>query len=445
MKLGSIIALIAVSLSQTCMVPAADWPQWRGPNGQGHAPAKGLPLHWSGSSNVTWKTEIPGRGWSSPVIQGGQIWLTTALETLAKPEDAQRRLKTNTGDQPLTLLEKVELRAICVDRDSGKLLRDVLLLTVREPQWVHQLNSYASPTPVIEQGRLYGHFGALGTACADTRTGKVVWTNRELAVMHENGPGSSPVLWKNLLIFHMDGSDAQFAAALDKRTGKLVWKTTRSGEMHPNGQQRKSYGTPLVLEVNGKEQLISPATDWVYGYAPATGKELWKVPYGQLGFSLTPRPVAGHGMLYVATGFGRGQILAIRYASMAQPEIVWRFNKGSPTIPSPLLVGDELYFVNDGGIFTCLDAHTGREIYRERLGGNHNTAPLFADGRIFVFSREGVTSVIKPGKQFEVLAKNELPGKIMASPAAVDHALFIRTDTALYRIENGARSSIGAR
>lgn len=443
--MGPSLTRFAAALWITFAAQAADWPQWRGPDGQGHAPAKGLPLHWGESSNVTWKTEIPGRGWSSPVIQGRQIWLTTALETLAKPEDAQRRLKTNTGDQPLTLLEQVELRAVCLDRETGKLLRDVLLLTVREPQWVHQLNSYASPTPVIENGRLYGHFGALGTACADTRTGKVIWTNRELAVMHENGPGSSPVLWKNLLIFHMDGSDAQFAAALDKRTGKLVWKTVRSGEMRPNGQQRKSYGTPLVLDVNGKEQLISPATDWVYGYDPATGKELWKVPYGQLGFSLTPRPVAGHGMLFMATGFGRGQILAIRYASMAQPEIVWRFNKGSPTIPSPLLVGDELYFVNDGGIFTCLDAHTGREIYRERLGGNHNTAPLFADGRIFVFSREGVTSVIKPGKQFEVLAKNELPGKIMASPAAVDHALFIRTDTAIYRIENGNGVSGGGR
>ena len=440
-----VLTLLAVFLSTGPVSTAAEWPQWRGPDGQGHAQATGLPLTWSEISNVTWKTEIPGRGWSSPVIEGGQIWLTTAIETPAKPEDVERRLKVNTGDQLLTLLEKVELRAVCVDRTTGKLLQNVLLLAVREPQWVHQLNSYASPTPVIEDGRFYGHFGALGTACLDTRTGMVVWTQRDLVVMHENGPGSSPVLWKNLLIFHMDGSDAQFAAALDKRTGKLAWKTARSGEMRANGQQRKSYGTPLVLEVNGKEQLISPASDWVYSYDPATGRELWKLSYDQLGFSLTPRPVAGHGMLYLATGFGRGQILAIRYASMAEPQIVWRFGKGSPTMPSPLLIGDELLFVNDGGIFTGLDAHTGKEHYRERLGGNFSAAPLFADGKIYACNREGVTMVLKPGPQFQVLAKNELPGKIMASPAAVDSALFIRTDAALYRIEDQRSPSIGGR
>lgn len=423
---------------------AAEWPEWRGPGGQGHAKATGLPASWSETKNVSWKTELPGRAWSSPVIEGKSVWLTTALETPAKKEDADRRLKSNTGNQPLTVLEKVELRALCVDRDSGKLTQNILLLTAREPQWVHALNSYASGTPVIEDGKLYCHFGAMGNACLDTRTGKVLWTNTSLVVQHENGPGSTPVLWKNLMLFHLDGSDEQFIAALDKRTGKLAWKTTRSGELNKDPQLRKSYGTPLVLSLNGKEQLVSPASDWLYSY-DELGKELWRVKYGQLGFSLTPRPVVGHGMIYMSTGFMKAQILALRYEGEPTPKIAWRYDKGAPTMPSPLLVGSELYFVNDGGILTCVDAKTGTEHYRERLGGNYSSSPTFADGKIFVHSREGLTTVVKPGIKFEVLEKNQLPGKIFASLAAADNALFLRTDTTLYRIEEKAGKRAAAR
>ncbi|MBI5801962.1 MAG: PQQ-binding-like beta-propeller repeat protein [Verrucomicrobia bacterium] len=423
------LAAIATSLS------AAEWPEWRGPGGQGHSKATGLPVSWSETKNVAWKAELPGRAWSSPVIEGRNIWLTTAIETPATKEDAARRLKANTGDQALTLLEKLELRALCVDRDTGKLTQNILLLSLREPQWVHALNSYASGTPVIEDGKLYCHFGALGNACLDTRAGKVLWTHTGLVVMHENGPGSTPVIWKNLMIFHLDGSDHQFIAALDKRTGKLAWKTPRSGEMNTNPQLKKSYGTPLLLAINGKEQIISPSSDWIYSY-DELGRELWRVKYGQLGFSLTPRPVVGHGMIFMSTGYMKAQILALRYEGEKTPKIAWRYEKGAPTMPSPLLVGGELYFVNDGGIFTCLDAKTGAEHYRERLGGNYSSSPTFADGKIYVHNREGLTSVVKPGTKFEVLEKNPLPGKIFASLAAVDHALFLRTDTALYRIEN---------
>jgi outer membrane protein assembly factor BamB len=433
--MNSTCLLLAATLAAVATsIFAAEWPEWRGPGGQGHAVATGLPVSWSETKNVTWKTELPGRAWSSPVIEGKHIWLTTAIETPAKKEDGDRRLKSNTGNQPLTVLEKVEFRALCVDRDSGKLTQNIVILTAREPQWVHALNSYASCTPVIEDGKLYCHFGAMGSACLDTRTGKVLWTETSLVVQHENGPGSTPVIWKNLLVFHLDGSDQQVIAALDKRTGKLAWKTPRSGDMNKDPQLRKSYGTPLVLTLNGKEQLVSPASDWIYSYDDH-GKELWRVKYGQLGFSLTPRPVVGHGMIYMSTGFMKAQILALKYQGLAKPEIAWRYDKGAPTMPSPLLVGDELYFANDGGVFTCLDAKTGAEHYRERLGGNYSSSPTFADGKIYVHNREGLTTVIKPGKQFEVIEKNQLPGKIFASLAAVDHALFLRTDTALYRIE----------
>ena len=431
------IAPLILSAIISASAFAAEWPEWRGPGGQGHASAKGLPVAWSETSSVAWKTALPGRGWSSPVIEGKQIWLTTAIETPAKPEDAARRLKKNTGDQPMTLLEKVELHAVCVDRDTGRIIHDLPLLSEDEPQWIHQLNSYASPSPVIEDGRLYCHFGTFGTACVDTAKGALLWKNTDLHVMHENGPGSSPVLWKDLLIFHLDGSDRQSLVALDKSTGKLAWKTDRTGKMNDNPQLKKSYGTPIVIESGGKAELISPAADWLYAYDPAIGRELWKLPFGRLGFSITPRPVTGHGMIFMSTGFMKPEMIAVKLGG--EHDIAWRYAKGAPTQPSPLLIGDELYFVSETGIITCLDAKTGAEIYKERLGGDYSSSPIFADGKIYIGSRTGLVTVIQPGKKFGVLGKNQLPGKIMATPAAVDGALFIRTDEALFRIGGGAK------
>ena len=415
---------------------AAEWPEWRGPTAQGHATSRPLPIHWSEGSNVVWRTEVPGRGWSSPVIGGNDVWLTTAVEHAANPEDAARRLKASSNPQSLTVLASLELRAIGLDRTTGRLKHNVLLLTELDPQSVHELNSYASPSPVLEDGRLYCHFGTFGTACVDTQTARVLWTNTTLRIVHENGPGSSPIVWRDRLIFHLDGSDSQSIAALDKRTGKLVWRTARSGVLRDNPQARKSYATPLVLDVAGRPQLFSPGADWLFGYDPQDGRELWKLNYGAPGYSLSARPVANGSMFFTSIGFDAPELLAIRFGSDGNPAIQWRYSKGVSTMSSLLLIGNELYFVSDsGGIFTCLDASTGREHYRERLGGNHSSSPIFADGRIYLASREGVTSVIQPGVAFQLISHNKLAGKIMASPAAVDTALFVRTDTAMYRIE----------
>lgn len=433
--------LLALLGSVAAWAATPEWPEWRGPGGQGHAASNAHPpIQWSETEGVLWKTVIPGRGWSSPVIDGKQIWLSTAHETAAKPEDAKRRLTANTADQPLVLLEKVDLHAVSVDRNSGKILKDIRLFSVQEPQWVHELNSYASPTPVVEEGRAYFHFGTFGTACLDSRSGKILWTNTSLRIMHENGPGSSPILWKNLLIFHLDGSDSQSVAALDTATGRLVWRTSRSGDLAENPQLKKSYATPAIVKLAGVDQLVSQGADWLYGYDPATGRELWKVRYGQLGFSLSSRAVFGGGTLYLSTGFMKPEVQAIQLDALPQPVHRWKYSKGAPTMPSLLLVGEELYFVSDsGGFFTCLDARTGTEQFRERLGGNHNASPLYAGGRIYLPSREGSVMVLEPGRKFHPIATNTLAGKIMATPAVVGQSIFIRTDRSLYRIESATR------
>ncbi len=426
--------LVFAALGATAVF-AQTWPEWRGPDGQGISAATGLPLTWSETEGVVWKTPLSGRGHSTPVLAEGRLWLTAAREQAATAEETERRLKANTGDQPVTVLSSVSLRALCVDAASGRLLHDVELLNVREPQWVHQLNSYASPSPILAGGRLYAHFGSFGTACLDTATGQVLWRNQELQIMHENGPGSTPVLWQDRLIVHFDGSDRQFIAAYDAAGGRVLWQTLRSGEMRPNPQQRKAYGTPLVAVLNGRPTVVSPAADWVYGYDPADGRELWKLPYGELGFSMSVRPVADDQRIYFSTSFGKSQMIALKHAGLPVPEVAWRNNKNAPKMSSPVLVNGLLYYVDDGGIASCVDAATGEAVYRERLGGKFSASPIAAEGRVYFASREGVVSVLPATREFRVLARNSLDGgAIMASPVAVDGALFLRTEQALYRL-----------
>ncbi|QDU97934.1 PQQ-binding-like beta-propeller repeat protein [Lignipirellula cremea] len=433
--LARLVLLLAAFAPSLAFADDAAWPQFRGPDGQGRAEATNLPLTWSETENVVWKTPLEAQGWSSPVIEGNEIWMTAATPILATEEEKKQRLASNTGNQPLLVAKELRMRAVCVDRTTGKILHDAPLMTQGEPDPVHTLNSFASPTPVIENGRLYCHFGTNGTACLDTQSLEVVWTNRELQINHENGPGSSPVLHGDLLYIHFDGSDQQYVVALDKRTGEVVWKTDRSGKMDENPQLKKAYGTPLVVAIDGQEQLISPGSDWLYSYDLKSGRELWKLNYGVLGFSIVPRPVTGHGMIYMCTSFMKSELLAVQYADVAEPKIAWRFNRQAPQQPSPLLVGDELYLAGDRGVATCLDAKTGEVLWSQRLGGNYSASPLFADGKIYFSSREGVTTVIQPGRTYQELAVNKLDGQIMASLAAVDQALYIRTDKALYRIE----------
>ena len=432
-----------LAASSTTLLRAADWPQWRGPEGQGHSLATNLPAEFGPEKNLVWRTELPGEGWSSAVMEGNQIWLTTALRTPLTDAERERKLASNTGSQPLNVAGKLFMHALCVDRTTGKLLHNVKLMQHDDPQWSHTLNSFASPSPLIENGKLYCHFGSHGTACLDTKSLEVVWKNQTLEeVQHENGPGSTPVLWGDLLMFHMDGSDKQYVVALDKHTGKQVWKTNRSGEMNANPQLKKSYATPLIIAQDGEwgDQLISPGADWLYSYDPATGEELWKVHYGVLGFSIAPRPVVSpaEGLIYICTSFMKSELLAVRYkenGKRVEPKIAWRFNKQMPQKPSPLLVNGLIYLLGDRGIATCLNATTGEEVWTHRLSGNFSASPLYADGKIYFMSHEGDIIVIAPGEEYHELAHNELKEQLMASPAAVDGALFIRSEKALYRFE----------
>ena len=420
---------------------AADWTQWRGEAGDGISQAKALPTEWSEEKNLNWKTVLPGRGWSSPVISGDRIWVTAAHETLASEEASKKRLKSNTGSQPLTVLAKASFHAICIDRDSGKILYDVELFSVNDPQWVHRYNSYASPTPVIDEGHVYCHFGTYGTACIEGSSGKVLWKNLDLHCMHENGPGGSPVIAGDVLFFHMDGSDKQYVVALNKKDGAIAWKTNRSGKLHTNPQLKKAYSTPLVKSRDGVDELISAGANWVYGYDPATGAEKWKVDYERLGFSNVARPVTGGGMLFLSTCFMRAEMLGISLTG--DPEIRWRYRKSVPSSPSPLFVDGLLFFVGDsGGLVTCLDAKTGTLVWSERIAsGKYWAAPFVAAGRIYFHSEEGVTTVIKAARKFEVLSENVLDGKLMASAAVSGDVLFLRTDKALYSISNKTSSS----
>jgi outer membrane protein assembly factor BamB len=362
-----------------------------------------LPTEWSDAQNVVWKTAIPGRGWSSPAIQDGRIWLTTATE------------------------DGRSLRAIGIDASTGKIAVNVEVFRLNGDIPIHAKNSHASPTPVIDGDRVYLHFGSHGTAAIDT-SGRIVWRTR-LPYYHRHGPGGSPIVYRDLLIVSCDGFDIQYVAALDKATGKIRWKKPRDGY--------QAYTTPLLITMKGRDQVISPGAYRAVAYDPRNGEEIWSVRYGK-GYSNVPRPVFGNGLVFICSGFDQPTLLAVHPdgdGDVTETRIAWIAKRGAPLTPSPLLVGDELYFVSDGGIATCVDAKTGREHWRQRLGGNHAASPVYADGRIYFMSEECETVVIAPGKQFQAAARNRLSGgQCLASIAVSEGALYIRTDTHLHRI-----------
>ncbi len=395
-----------------CCVSAAsagDWPEFRGPGQQGHSDEKNLPVTWSETENVAWKTDIDGLGWSSPSIVGKGVWITTALEN------------------------GKSLRLVGLDRDTGKIVRDVEVFQKEEPGKIHGKNSHASPSPVIEGDRIYLHYGRHGTACYTT-SGEEVWKT-ELTYEHRHGPGGSPVLFQDLLIINCDGTDTQYVVALNKHTGKEVWKKLRSENKEDPG--RMAYSTPILTMVDGQPQLISSGGEWTIAYEPATGNEIWRFRYPK-GYSNVPRPVTGFNMTFVSSGYDNPVFYALKLGGqgdITDTHVAWKITKGAPRNASPIIVGEEIYIVNDNGIATCFDAKSGEQHWQQRIGGDFSASPLYADGRIYLLDEKGKTTVIAPGKEYTALAENELPGRTLASISTADGSLFFRTDTALYRLQ----------
>jgi outer membrane protein assembly factor BamB len=408
---------------------ATDWPAFRGPWGDGQVSApgeprpSGLPLTWSETENVVWKTAISDRGWSTPAIMAGQVWLTNAT------------------------LDGHDFFVLCVDAATGQVRRNDKLFHCDAPEPLGNIvNGYATPSPALEPGRVYVHFGSYGTACLDTATGKTLWQRQDLPCRHYRGPSSSPLLFENLLILTLDGADLQYLIALDKRTGQTVWKTNRSVEwddagstvkMIQEGDRRKAHSTPLLITIDGQPRLLSTGAKAAYAYDPRTGRELWRVRY-PAAWSAAPVPVYRQGLAFLITGAGKTELLAVRAdgsGDVTDTHVAWRVDTMVARTASPVLVDDLLYMVSDDGLVTCLECVSGSKVWQQRLPGKYAASPIHADGRLYFCNQEGKTTILKPGRTCAVLATNTLPIGLMASPAVAGRALFLRTKTHLYRIE----------
>jgi outer membrane protein assembly factor BamB len=402
----------------------ADWPEFRGPRGDGHVSGSGLPLHWSETNNVKWKTEIPHQGISTPVVMGGQVWLTTATP------------------------EGHDFFAICVDAESGKVRFNEKMFHSDNPESLGNgkgMNTYATPSAVIEPGHVYVHFGSFGTACLDTETAKVLWKREDLKCRHYRGPSSCPVLFDDLLILTLDGADLQYHVALDKKTGKTVWKTNRSvawndehvpGQMAKDGDLRKAHSTPLIVTAAGKPHMISAGAKAAYGYDPRDGRELWRVEHPD--YSVAPRPLFENGLAFIVTGFTKRELWAVKTdgeGNVTDSKVVWKLKTRVGKYASPILVDGLIYTASDESFITCVEAATGESVWTERVGGKYAASPIYGDGRLYFFSQEGPALVVKPGRTLNVLATNTLASGCMASPAVDGKALYVRTKTHLYRIE----------
>ena len=400
-------------------ISAKEWTKFRGPTGDGHVTVKSIPLKWSDTENVKWKVSVPGKGWSSPVISKGKIYLTSAVAE---------------GDNQDAADVSRELRVICYDSSNGKEIWDTKVFEqkpLKRP--IHHKNSHASPTPIIEGGKVYVHFGHMGSACLDLK-GKILWKNNELKYDPIHGNGGTPIIVDNLFFYSADASTNPFVVALDKNTGKVLWKKLRS----ETAQSRKfSFSTPTLISMGGSSQIISPASGAVFSYDSKTGEELWSVDYG--GWSVIPKPGVYKNMIYVGTGYERAHILGIRVdekskGNVTESHVEWEITKRAPNTPSFMVVDDLLYFISDGGIATCVEPLTGEIIWQERTAGPISASPVHFNGMIYFLDEQGKTTVIKAGRKFEIIAENKIKERTLASFGISEGAIYIRSEKSLFRI-----------
>lgn len=422
-KISSFLFISAMTFSfgiQPVISQQINWTHFRGSNLDGISTDLQPPVSWNDSTNIIWKTDIKGKGWSSPVVFGDQVWLTTASD------------------------DGKEMSGICLDFNSGEKKFDINLFSPATIDSKHSINTYATPTPCIESGFVYMHFGTYGTACVNTNNGKAVWKRTDLNCEHVQGPGSSPILYKDLLILHLEGTDVQYLVALNKNTGEMVWKTERPAKLYesmlPIG--KKAYITPIIVNVNGRDLLISNGSAVCIAYEPETGKEVWKVVGGE--DSTIAMPVSENGIVYFYPGFistpdgeKYAELLAINpkgVGDITETNILWRFKSPILQLLTPLIKDGLIYTIDTRNTLFCLNAKTGQQIYSKRLKQKYNSSPVYAGGNLFFTSIKGETLVLKAGNQLQIIAENKLPGEVYATPAILRNSILMRTSNSLFCI-----------
>jgi outer membrane protein assembly factor BamB len=396
-----------------------NWTHFRGSDLKGIASGSTYPVEWSDSSNVVWHTPIEGRAWSSPVVFGQQVWLTSA---------------TPDGK---------EMFALCLDLKTGKNIFKIDLFKPETVYHKHAINSYATPTPAIEDGKVYVHFGRYGTACIDTKTGKKVWERTDMQCEHVQGPGSSLLLHGNKLFVHMEGTDVQHIYALDKNTGKTIWMATRDASLYEPLLEigRKAYVTPIVINSGSRELLISNGSAVCNAYDLETGEEVWFIPQGE--DSTIAMPVEYNGLIYFYTSFVTPEegdkyceLLAVDPGGTGDlnSNIIWRKKFPILQLLTPVIYDNLLYTIDTESILYCIDAKTGENIWTEKLKGKYNASPIWAAGNIYVSTTRGETLVFAAGREYKKIAVNRLEGEIWATPAFVNGSILIRTSKELVKI-----------
>ena len=416
----SICLVFLVFSPTTSFAQESNWTHFRGSNQNGISADSLVPVCWNDTTNIIWKTDIRGRGWSSPVIYGDQIWVTTA-----------------TADGKA-------MSGICIDFKSGKQLFDILLFKQDSIYGKHAVNTYATPTPCIEDRFVYLNFGSSGTACVNTGNGQIEWKRDDLKCEHMQGTGASPILYKDLLILHYEGTDHQFIVALNKKNGATVWQTYRPSECYerlaPVG--KKAYVTPIVITVGGKDLLISNGSAVCIAYEAETGKEVWRVVQGE--DSTIAMPFAENGVVFFYTSFVTPEV-GEKYAELlavdpkglgdiTKTNVLWRLKSPVLQLLTPLVKDGLIYTVSSRNNLMVIDAKTGATLYSKKLKNRYNSSPVFAGGRVYFTSVKGETVVLKAGRTLEVISENKLPGELFATPAIVQNSLIIRNESTLYRI-----------
>lgn len=418
MSLLRMLSPLLAFLPLPLLVAADVWPAFRGPDGDGIVDSTStLPTRWSAEDNIQWRTELPGQGWSSPVVGAGRIYLSAAIPV------------TDGADEKTP---EFKLSLLVVDAASGDLLKRVNIMdqTADRSPRIHKKNSHASPTPILSGDRVFVHFGHQGTACL-TREGSVVWMNRDLYFNPTHGNGGTPILVDDRLIFTCDGGNDPKVVALDAGTGELVWEVARP----VSAKKKFSFCTPNLINVDGQRQVIAPGSDCVLALDPSTGETIWDVRYD--GYSVVPKPVYDNGLVFISTGFDRSKMLAIRPTGrgiVTDTHVAWQVDRNIPKTSSMIAADGLVYSISDNGVAQCVEAQSGEVVYQNRIGGNYSASPLMAGGHIYYTSETGQTTIIRTGREFVKVAECDIPSRTLASLAVVDDSLLQRTEEALYRI-----------